>query len=90
MKLLPDRALPPLWKSTKNLIDFWIWQKFHEIRINYFALLSFIGTEKGNVHILNMDNFTLSGYRIDWNKLMDLTQKNHPGKSCKSENIFCC
>ena len=40
----------------------------------------YIGTEKGNVHILNMENFTLSGYKIDWNKLMDLTQKNHPGK----------
>ena len=40
----------------------------------------YIGTNKGNVHILNMENFVLSGYKIDWNKLMDLTQKNHPGK----------
>ena len=40
----------------------------------------YIGTDKGNVHILNMETFTLSGYKIDWNRLMDPLTKHLPGK----------
>ena len=39
----------------------------------------YIGTDKGNVHVLNMENFTLSGYKIDWNRLMDPLTKHLPG-----------
>jgi len=39
----------------------------------------YIGTDKGNVHILNMETFTLSGYKIDWNRLMDPLTKHLPG-----------
>lgn len=31
----------------------------------------YIGTEKGNTHIVHVDSFTLSGYVINWNKAID-------------------
>jgi hypothetical protein len=32
----------------------------------------YVGTEKGNIHIVHTDSFTLSGYIIHWNKAVDL------------------
>uniref|UniRef100_A0A182RHV3 V-SNARE coiled-coil homology domain-containing protein n=1 Tax=Anopheles funestus TaxID=62324 RepID=A0A182RHV3_ANOFN len=39
----------------------------------------YIGTEKGNTHIVHVDSFTLSGYVINWNKAIDPIRKTHPG-----------
>ncbi|XP_070302545.1 syntaxin-binding protein 5-like [Salvelinus sp. IW2-2015] len=39
----------------------------------------YIGTEKGNIHIVNVESFTLSGYVIMWNKAIELSSKAHPG-----------
>ena len=39
----------------------------------------FVGTEKGNTHILNLDHFSLSGYIINWNKAIGVHQSSHPG-----------
>jgi len=39
----------------------------------------YIGTVKGNVHVVNLDSFQLSGYIIYWNKAIDLSQRTHPG-----------
>lgn len=32
----------------------------------------YVGSERGNVHIVNIESFTLSGYIINWNKAIDL------------------
>jgi len=32
----------------------------------------YIGTDHGNVHIMNIETFTLSGYAIMWNKAIEL------------------
>lgn len=32
----------------------------------------YVGTEKGNIHIVNTESFTLSGYTIHWNKAVEL------------------
>ena len=32
----------------------------------------YIGTERGNVHIVNIESFILSGYVINWNKAIEL------------------
>jgi syntaxin-binding protein 5 len=32
----------------------------------------FVGTEKGNIHIVNIERFDLSGYTINWNKAIDV------------------
>ena len=51
-----------------------------EICLEFQDKWLYIGTDKGNVHILNMDTFSLSGYKIDWNRLMDPLTKHLPGK----------
>ncbi|XP_064627191.1 syntaxin-binding protein 5-like isoform X7 [Lineus longissimus] len=39
----------------------------------------YVGTERGNVHIINIESFVLSGYVINWNKAIELSRKTHPG-----------
>lgn len=38
-----------------------------------------VGTERGNVHVVNIETFALSGYVINWNKAIEVTRQNHPG-----------
>ncbi|KAM6917504.1 syntaxin-binding protein 5 isoform 2-T2 [Lycodopsis pacificus] len=58
--------------------------KFSRERITYCHLpfqskWLYIGTERGNIHIVNVESFTLSGYVIMWNKAIELSTKTHPG-----------
>ncbi|PVD28623.1 hypothetical protein C0Q70_11216 [Pomacea canaliculata] len=58
--------------------------KFQRERITYCHLpfqskWLYIGTERGNVHIVNIESFVLSGYVINWNKAIELSRKTHPG-----------
>ncbi|KAL5010941.1 hypothetical protein ScPMuIL_013246, partial [Solemya velum] len=51
--------------------------KFQRERITYCHLpfqskWLYIGTERGNVHVVNIESFTLSGYVINWNKAIEL------------------
>uniref|UniRef100_A0A5F4VU15 Syntaxin-binding protein 5-like n=1 Tax=Callithrix jacchus TaxID=9483 RepID=A0A5F4VU15_CALJA len=39
----------------------------------------YVGTERGNIHIVNVESFTLSGYVVMWNKAIELSSKSHPG-----------
>ncbi|XP_044739572.1 syntaxin-binding protein 5 isoform X5 [Chrysoperla carnea] len=39
----------------------------------------YVGTERGNIHVVNIETFQLSGYIINWNKAIELTRKTHPG-----------
>uniref|UniRef100_A0A8C4M6S0 Syntaxin-binding protein 5-like n=1 Tax=Equus asinus asinus TaxID=83772 RepID=A0A8C4M6S0_EQUAS len=39
----------------------------------------YVGTERGNTHIVNVESFILSGYVIMWNKAIELSTKTHPG-----------
>ncbi|XP_005089335.1 syntaxin-binding protein 5 isoform X2 [Aplysia californica] len=39
----------------------------------------YVGTERGNVHMVNIESFTCSGYVINWNKTIELSRKTHPG-----------
>ena len=32
----------------------------------------YVGTERGNVHVVSLESFTLSGYVINWNKAIEL------------------
>lgn len=58
--------------------------KFQKERITclHQTLMSkwlYIGTEKGNLHVANVETFELSGYSIAWNKAIELSRKTHPG-----------
>lgn len=35
----------------------------------------YVGTERGNVHVVQIENFNLSGYIINWNKAIELYVK---------------
>lgn len=48
---------------------------FHRITFCHLPFQSkwlYIGTERGNVHIVNVESFMLSGYVIMWNKAIEL------------------
>jgi len=32
----------------------------------------YVGTERGNVHVVSLESFTVSGYVINWNKAIEL------------------
>uniref|UniRef100_A0AAR2L7Q5 Syntaxin-binding protein 5-like n=1 Tax=Pygocentrus nattereri TaxID=42514 RepID=A0AAR2L7Q5_PYGNA len=58
--------------------------KFNRERITFCHLpfqskWLYVGTERGNIHIVNVESFTLSGYTIMWNKAIELSSKAHPG-----------
>ncbi|KAF5302467.1 hypothetical protein FQR65_LT08557 [Abscondita terminalis] len=58
--------------------------KFQREKITYIHLplqskWMYVGTEKGNIHIVHIENFVLSGYIINWNKAIDISRKTHPG-----------
>ncbi|RZC34001.1 syntaxin-binding protein 5 [Asbolus verrucosus] len=39
----------------------------------------YVGTERGNVHVVHIESFVLSGYVINWNKAIEVSRKTHPG-----------
>ncbi|XP_072369813.1 syntaxin-binding protein 5-like isoform X5 [Scyliorhinus torazame] len=39
----------------------------------------YVGTERGNTYVVNIESFVLSGYVIMWNKAIELCTKTHPG-----------
>ncbi|XP_027194887.1 syntaxin-binding protein tomosyn isoform X3 [Dermatophagoides pteronyssinus] len=58
--------------------------KFQKERISYCYLpfqskWMYIGTERGNVYVVNIDTFAMSGHVINWNKAIEISRKTHPG-----------
>ncbi|XP_047225951.1 syntaxin-binding protein 5-like isoform X3 [Girardinichthys multiradiatus] len=58
--------------------------KFNRERITFCHLpfqskWLYVGTERGNTHMVNIESFILSGYVIMWNKAIELSTKTHPG-----------
>ncbi|XP_019737945.1 syntaxin-binding protein 5-like isoform X12 [Hippocampus comes] len=58
--------------------------KFNRERITFCHLpfqskWLYVGTERGNTHVVNIESFILSGYVIMWNKAIELSTKTHPG-----------
>ncbi|KAK9881942.1 hypothetical protein WA026_018137 [Henosepilachna vigintioctopunctata] len=58
--------------------------KFQKEKITFMHLplqskWIYVGSERGNVHVVQIENFNLSGYVINWNKTIELTRKSHPG-----------
>uniref|UniRef100_A0A914XGW2 Lethal giant larvae homologue 2 domain-containing protein n=1 Tax=Plectus sambesii TaxID=2011161 RepID=A0A914XGW2_9BILA len=49
------------------------------IHLPYQSKWLYVGTDKGNVYVVSIGPFTLSGYVINWNKAIDLSCRTHPG-----------
>nr|XP_034331934.1 syntaxin-binding protein 5-like isoform X7 [Crassostrea gigas] len=73
-----------LWNFRQKRPEIVHTLKFQRERITYCHLpfqskWLYVGTERGNVHMANIETFTLSGYVINWNKAIELSRKTHPG-----------
>uniref|UniRef100_T1J3H8 Small ribosomal subunit protein uS4 n=1 Tax=Strigamia maritima TaxID=126957 RepID=T1J3H8_STRMM len=73
-----------LWNLRQKKPDIVHQLKFQRERITcchlpFQSKWLYIGTEKGNVHMVNIESFSLSGYVINWNKAIELSRKTHPG-----------
>ncbi|KAF8784439.1 Syntaxin-binding protein 5 like protein [Argiope bruennichi] len=73
-----------LWNIRQKQPEIVHTLKFQKERITYTCLpfqskWLYVGTERGNVHIVNVESFTLSGYVINWNKAVEISRKSHPG-----------
>ncbi|KAK7471573.1 hypothetical protein BaRGS_00035801 [Batillaria attramentaria] len=73
-----------LWNYRQKKPEIVHTLKFQRERITYCHLpfqskWLYIGTERGNVHVVNIESFLLSGYVINWNKAIELCRKTHPG-----------
>ncbi|XP_014903007.1 syntaxin-binding protein 5 isoform X8 [Poecilia latipinna] len=73
-----------LWNLRQKIPAILHSLKFSRERITYCHLpfqskWLYIGSERGNIHIVNVESFTLSGYVIMWNKAIELSTKTHPG-----------
>lgn len=69
------RLSPKIMKSLA--CDHLWWTLISFCRITYCHLpfqskWLYIGSERGNIHIVNVESFTLSGYVIMWNKAIEL------------------
>ncbi|XP_054270672.1 syntaxin-binding protein 5-like isoform X2 [Macrosteles quadrilineatus] len=58
--------------------------KFQRERITFMHLplqskWLYVGSERGNIHVVNIESFVLSGYVINWNKAIEVCRKTHPG-----------
>ena len=72
------------WQVKKSSVEMLQQLHFNRERLSTMSTAVkskwlFVGTEKGNTHILNLDHFSLSGYIINWNKAIGVHQSSHPG-----------
>ena len=77
-----DWELYPFFYYLLSAYRFKFWTlsfsfRFVSVRITCFHLpfqskWLYVGTERGNVHIVNIESFSLSGYVINWNKAIEL------------------
>ncbi|XP_011500953.1 PREDICTED: syntaxin-binding protein 5 [Ceratosolen solmsi marchali] len=83
-----------LWNFRQKIPQVVQSLKFQRERITYIHLplqskWLYVGTERGNVHILHIETFVLSGYVINWNKAIEVSRKTHPGSVIHlSDNPF--
>ncbi|VVC45962.1 Hypothetical protein CINCED_3A001587 [Cinara cedri] len=73
-----------LWNFRQKRADVVHSLKFQRERITVIHLplrskWLYVGSERGNVHFVNVELFTLSGYIINWNKAIEVTRPTHPG-----------
>ncbi|KAL3882515.1 hypothetical protein ACJMK2_028851 [Sinanodonta woodiana] len=73
-----------LWNFRQKIPEIVHTLKFQRERITHCHLpfqskWLYVGTERGNVHVVNIESFSLSGYVINWNKAIELSRKTHPG-----------
>lgn len=58
--------------SGGNLIYFLIYLRITFGYLSFQSKWLYLGTERGNTYMVNVDSFSLSGYVVNWNKAIEL------------------
>uniref|UniRef100_A0A673LGA5 Syntaxin-binding protein 5-like n=1 Tax=Sinocyclocheilus rhinocerous TaxID=307959 RepID=A0A673LGA5_9TELE len=69
----------PFRRHTMAVISLLVFGRITFCHLPFQSKWLYVGTERGNIHIVNVESFTLSGYVIMWNKAIELSSKSHPG-----------
>ena len=48
-------------------------------KLPLFSKWIYVGTEKGNLYMVNLETLVLSGYQVMWNQTIPKSQMAHPG-----------
>ena len=65
----------PMNHKTESVLFFSTWFRLFRItclRIPYTSRWLYVGTERGNVYMVSVESFVISGYVINWNKAIPL------------------
>jgi len=62
------------YMSGKQIIcdGFFMYYRITCLSLQFLCKWLYIGTDRGNVHVVNIDTFQLSGYVINWNKAIEM------------------
>lgn len=63
------------WLSATRAYLFCFPWNFFRITCTFLPFQSkwfYVGTERGNIHVVNIETFVLSGYIINWNKAIEV------------------
>ena len=63
---------PPSFVTILTLVSFSYLHRITFCHLPFQSKWLYIGTERGNIHIVNVESFMLSGYVIMWNKAIEL------------------
>ena len=55
-----------------NLYHFFYIYRLTCMHLPFSSKWLYVGTEKGNIHVVNIESFQLSGYTINWNKVIEM------------------
>ena len=48
-----------------------IWFSITSVSVSFQSKWIYLGTKAGNIHVVNIESFKLSGYTIHWNKAIE-------------------
>ncbi|KAK8390386.1 hypothetical protein O3P69_010222, partial [Scylla paramamosain] len=70
-----------LWQKTPQILHSLKFQRerITTLHVPFQSKWLYLGTERGNIHIVKIVTSELSGYCINWNKAIELSRKTHPG-----------
>lgn len=67
-----DLEMQDLWRLLILFSDGVFFFRITFCHLPFQSKWLYVGTERGNIHIVNVESFTLSGYVIMWNKAIEL------------------
>lgn len=54
------------------LNEYFLYYRITYLHLPVASKWLYVGTEKGNIHVVHIESFALSGYIINWNKAIEV------------------